>query len=32
VPLHDTLIAACARHHGVEIEHDDLHFELLAEL
>jgi len=32
VPPHDILIAACARHHGVEIEHDDAHFDLLAEL
>jgi predicted nucleic acid-binding protein len=31
-PPHDILIAACARHHGVEIEHDDFHFVLLAEL
>ncbi len=31
-PPHDILIAACARHHRVEIEHDDAHFDLLAEL
>jgi len=29
-PPHDILIAACARHHGVDIEHDDAHFDLLA--
>jgi predicted nucleic acid-binding protein len=32
VPPHDILIAACARHHGLEIEHDDSHFDLLQEL
>ena len=26
-PLHDILIAACARRHRVEIEHDDAHFD-----
>jgi len=31
-PPHDILIAACARHHGVEIEHEDAHFDLLARL
>jgi predicted nucleic acid-binding protein len=31
-PPHDILIAACARHHGLEIEHDDSHFDLLASL
>jgi predicted nucleic acid-binding protein len=30
VPPSDILIAACALHHGVEIEHDDFHFDLLA--
>ena len=32
VPPHDILIAACARHHAVEIEHEDFHFDLLAGL
>ncbi len=32
VPPHDILIAACARHHGLEMEHDDFHFDLLREL
>jgi len=31
-PPHDILIAACARHHGVEIEHDDIHFNLLSQV
>jgi predicted nucleic acid-binding protein len=31
-PPHDIAIAACALHHGVEIEHDDAHFDLLANL
>jgi predicted nucleic acid-binding protein len=31
-PPHDIVIAACARHHGVEIEHDDAHFDLLTNL
>ena len=31
-PPHDMVIAACARHYGVEIEHDDLHFDLLASI
>jgi predicted nucleic acid-binding protein len=31
-PPHDILIAACAGHHGVEIEHDDSHFDQLARL
>jgi len=31
-PPHDILIAACARHHGAEIEHEDAHFDLLARL
>ena len=30
VPASDILIAACARHHGVELEHADSHFEVLA--
>jgi predicted nucleic acid-binding protein len=29
VPPYDILIAACALHHGVEIEHADSHFDLL---
>jgi predicted nucleic acid-binding protein len=29
-PPHDMAIAACAWHHGVEIEHDDAHFDMLA--
>ena len=29
VPVTDVLIAACARHHGVEIEHTDAHFDVL---
>jgi predicted nucleic acid-binding protein len=29
-PPHDIAIAACALYYGVEIEHDDAHFELLA--
>ena len=31
VPPHDILIAACARHYGLEIEHEDSHFDLLGE-
>lgn len=31
-PAIDALIAACARHHGVEVEHDDSHFEFLMTL
>jgi predicted nucleic acid-binding protein len=31
-PPHDILIAACARHYGVEIEHDDAHFDQLIQL
>ncbi len=31
-PPHDIAIAACAGYHGVEIEHDDAHFDLLAAL
>lgn len=30
IPAIDLLIAACGRHHGVEIEHADEHFNLLA--
>lgn len=30
VPATDILIAACARHHGVGLEHADSHFEVLA--
>jgi predicted nucleic acid-binding protein len=29
-PPHDIAIVACASHHGVEIEHDDPHFDLLS--
>jgi predicted nucleic acid-binding protein len=32
VPPHDILIAACARHHELEIEHDDAHFDHLSGL
>jgi predicted nucleic acid-binding protein len=28
-PAIDVLIAACARHHGVEVEHADRHFDFL---
>jgi len=31
-PATDLLIAACARHHGVNIEHDDEHLAALAKL
>lgn len=31
-PPHDILIAACARHHGLEIENNDAHFSLIAQL
>ena len=31
-PAIDVLIAACARHHGVELEHADAHFEFLMAL
>jgi predicted nucleic acid-binding protein len=31
-PAIDVLIAACARHHGVEIEHADSHFDFLMTL
>lgn len=32
VPMPDVIIAACARHHGVEVESIDLHFKQLAKL
>lgn len=32
VPAADILIAACARHHGVEVESTDVHFAELAKL
>jgi predicted nucleic acid-binding protein len=32
VPASDILICACARHHGVVIEHADAHFDMLAGL
>ena len=32
VPAADILICACARHHGVAIEHADAHFDMLAGL
>ena len=32
VPASDILIAACARHHGLGLEHSDSHFEVLAAL
>jgi predicted nucleic acid-binding protein len=32
VPATDVLVLACARHHGVELEHADEHFKLLADL
>ncbi len=31
VPPNDVLIAACARHYGLEIEHEDAHFDLISE-
>jgi predicted nucleic acid-binding protein len=31
-PATDVLIAACARHHGVELEHADNHFDFLMTL
>jgi predicted nucleic acid-binding protein len=31
-PPHDIAIAACALYHGVEIEHDDAHFDLLTSI
>ena len=32
VPVTDLLVAACARHHGVAVEHNDSHFALIASL
>jgi predicted nucleic acid-binding protein len=32
VPLADLLIFACAKIHGLDVAHDDLHFESLAKL
>ncbi|MFO7536338.1 MAG: PIN domain-containing protein [Kiritimatiellia bacterium] len=32
VPATDLLIAACARHHHVELEHTDTHFDMLEKL
>lgn len=32
VPASDILICACARHHSVDIEHTDAHFDMLAAL
>jgi predicted nucleic acid-binding protein len=32
VPVTDLLVAACARQHGVSIEHHDSHFDLIATL
>ena len=32
VPASDLLVAACARHHGVALEHSDSHFDLIASL
>jgi predicted nucleic acid-binding protein len=32
VPATDLLIAACARHHGVALEHRDAHYDSLAKL
>jgi predicted nucleic acid-binding protein len=32
VPATDLLIFACARHHGVELEHNDRHFPLLGQM
>jgi len=31
-PVTDLLVAACARHHGIELEHADRHFVELAKL
>lgn len=30
VPASDLVIAACARHHGVDVLHDDRHFEIIS--
>lgn len=32
IPAPDVLIFACARYHGVEVEHADTHFDMLAAL
>jgi predicted nucleic acid-binding protein len=32
VPASDILTCACARHHGVAIEHADAHFDMLAQV
>jgi predicted nucleic acid-binding protein len=32
IPATDLLVAACARHHGAEIEHADTHFDQIAKL
>ena len=32
VPLPDLLIFSCARIHGLEVAHDDIHFEELSQL
>jgi predicted nucleic acid-binding protein len=32
IPASDIVVFACARHHGVEIEHADGHFEMLGAL
>jgi predicted nucleic acid-binding protein len=32
IPVTDLLIAACARHHGVEVESTDAHFSALKEI
>jgi len=32
VPATDLLVAACARHHGADLEHADSHFEQIASL
>ncbi len=32
VPPNDVLIAACGRHYGLEIEHEDSHFDLIAKV
>ena len=32
IPASDILISACGRHHELEIEHSDAHFDMLAAL
>lgn len=32
IPATDLLVAACARHHGVEILHDDAHFKAISDI